>query len=66
MLNPDVEQEGEGEFYYNQDEINASGLESGMDMAELQDSLPDESRFGDPDPDDEEDGEDGMEDGTAQ
>jgi hypothetical protein len=43
MLNPDEEQEGEGDFYYNENEVGAATgerLEGMMDLSQLQDSLP--------------------------
>jgi len=49
MLNPDEEQDGEGEFYYNESEVTGGAI----DMSELEDALlegeEDRDRFEDPD-----------------
>lgn len=41
MLNPDEEQDGEGEFYYNESEVTGGAI----DMSELEDALLEVRRF---------------------
>jgi hypothetical protein len=57
-LNPDLEQEGEGDFVFNPEEV-AAGLEQAMetaafDMGELHDSLDGDNQFADPEAEEEE------------